>query len=69
MGGTAVLVVEVVGMLPDVEGQQGLKAADQRVGGAGLLGDDQRAVFRCREPDLAGAEKPGAFGNELGLEG
>ena len=40
MGSTAVLVVEVVGVLPDVEGEQGFEAFGDGVVGTGLLGDD-----------------------------
>ena len=41
MGGAAVLVVQVVGVLPDVEGQEGLEAAGYGVAGAWLLGNLQ----------------------------
>ena len=68
MGGAAVLVVQVVGVLPDVEGEDGLQASDDGVGGAGLLGDGERAVRRRRKPYPAGAEEPGALGDELVLE-
>ena len=40
MGGAAGLVVEVVGVLPDVEGEQGFEAFGDGVVGTGLLGDD-----------------------------
>ena len=69
MRGTAVLVVEVVGVFPDVKGEDGFKALGDGVGGAGLLGDGERAVRRCREPYPAGAEEPGALGDEVVLEG
>ena len=69
MRGAAVLVVEVVGVLPYVEGEDGLKALSEGVGGAGLLGDGERAVRRSREPYPAGAEEPGALGDEVVLEG
>ena len=42
--GTAVLIVEVVGMFPHIEGEQGDEAAAHRVAGVGLLSDDQVAV-------------------------
>ena len=45
MGGAAVLVVEVVGVLPDVEGEEGLEAFDYRIGGVGFLSDDEAAVL------------------------
>ena len=69
MGGAAVLVVEVVGVFPDVEGEEGLEALGDGVRGAGLLGDDQGAVGIRRQPDPAGAEKAYALGDELFLEG
>ena len=69
VGGAAVLVVEVVGVLPDVEGEDGLEAAGDGVAGAGLLGDGERAVRRGGEPDPAGAEEPDALGDEVVLEG
>ena len=69
VGGAAVLVVEVVGVLPDVEGEEGLEAAGYGVAGIGLLGDDEGAVGIGGEPDPAGAEEADAFGYELVLEG
>lgn len=45
VGGTAVLVVKVVGVLPNVEGEDGGEAAGQGVAGAGFLGDGQCAVW------------------------
>ena len=69
VGGASVLVVEVVGVLPDVEGEYRLEAVGDGVAGAGLLGDGERAVRRGGEPDPAGAEEPDAFGDEVVLEG
>ena len=66
--GAAVLVVEVVGVLPDVEGQEGLQAADDGIEGAGLLGDVQGAGLVGAQPHPAGPEEPGALGLEFGLE-
>ena len=68
LGGAAVLVVEVVGVLPAVEGEDGLEAFGEGVAGAGLLGDGEGAVRRGGEPDPAGAEEPDAFGDEVVLE-
>ena len=68
MGGAAVLVVEVVGVFPDVEGEEGVEAFGDGVVGAGFLGDDQSTVFLCGEPYPAAAEEARAFGFELGLE-
>ena len=69
MGRAAVLVVEVVGVLPDVEGKDGLEGFVDGVAGAGLLSDDEGAVCGGGKPDPAGAEEAGAFGDEVVLEG
>ena len=44
MGGTTVLVVQIVGVLPDIEGEEGGETFCDGVGRSWLLGDDQRAV-------------------------
>ena len=69
MRGASVLVVEVVGVLPDVEGQEGLEAVGDGVVGVGVLDDGQFAVGVGLEPDPAGAEEADAFCLKLGLEG
>ena len=69
MCGTAVLVVEVVGVFPDVEGQEGAEAVGDGVVGAGVLADGQGAGGIGLEPDPAGAEEADALGDELCLEG
>ena len=69
MGGAAVLVVEVVGVFPDVEGEEGPQAAGDGVAGAGFLGDVQGAVCARGEPDPAAAEEGYAAGFEFCLEG
>ena len=69
MGGAAVLVVQVVGVLPDVEGEEGLEAAGEGVAGARLLGDLQGAVGGGGKPHPAAAEKARALGFEVCLEG
>ena len=69
MGGAAVLVVKVVGMFPDVEGQEGLEAFGDRVAGIGFLSYHQSTVGVGGEPDPAATEEGGAFGLKLGLEG
>ena len=56
-------------MLPDIKGQQRLKALGERVAGVGFLGDEEGAIGGGGEPDPAGAEEGGAFGDEVGLEG
>ena len=67
--GAAVLVVEVVGVLPDVEGQEGLETVGGGVVGAGVLADGKSAIGIGLEPHPAGAEEGGAGGDERGLEG
>ena len=66
--GAAVLVVEVVGVFPDVEGQEGLEPMGGGVVGAGVLADGQGAIGIGLEPHPAGAEEGGAGGDEGGLE-
>ena len=67
--GAAVLVVEVVGVFPDVEGEEGAEAVGDGVVGAGVLADGQGAGGIGLEPDPAGAEEADALGDELFLEG
>jgi len=69
MRGAAVLVVEVVGVFPDVEGEEGAEAVGDGVVGAGVLADGQGTGGIGLEPDPAGAEEADALGNELFLEG
>ncbi len=69
LGGAAVLVVEVVGVFPDVEGEQGPQAAGDGVAGIGFLGDLESPIFVGGEPDPAAAEEGDAAGFEFGLEG
>ncbi len=67
--GAAVLVVEVVGVFPDVEGEEGAEAVGDGVVGAGVLADGQGAGGIGLEPHPAGAEQADALGDELFLEG
>ena len=69
MHGAAVLVVEVVGVFPDVEGQDGAEAVGDGVVGAGVLADGQGAGGIGLEPHPTGAEEADALGDELFLEG
>ena len=69
MRSTAVLVVEVVGVLPDIKRQQRLETLGDWIVRAGLLSYDEGAVGGGGEPDPAGAEEGDAFGDEVGLEG
>ncbi len=67
--GAAVLVVEVVGVFPDVEGEEGAEAVGDGVVGAGVLADGQGVGGIGLEPDPAGAEEADALGDELFPEG
>ncbi len=68
MVGAAVLEVQVVGVLPDIEGQQRPESVGDGVVGAGALEDREGAVFVGGKPHPTGAENADAFGFELGLE-
>ena len=69
VGWASVLVVEIVGVLPDVESEDGAEPMGDGVVGAGVRVDGQSAGRICMEPDPAGAEKGGAFLDEVNLEG
>ena len=56
-------------MLPDIEGQQRFQSLGKRIVRIRFLGDDEGAVGGGGEPDPAGAEEGGAFGDEISLEG
>ena len=66
---TTVLVVKIIGVLPDVEGQQGLQAFGHGVASVGFLGNHQGTVSLSGEPYPTAAEETDALGFELGLEG
>ena len=66
---TSVLIVQVVGVLPDVEGEEGLEAVSYGVVGIGILRDGELAIGVGLEPHPAGAEEGCALGFEVGLEG
>ena len=69
MGGPTVLVIQVVRMLPDVEGEEGLEAVSDGVIGVGVLADGKGAVGIGLEPDPAGAEEANTFRFKFRLEG
>ena len=64
----AVAVVDIVGVLPDIAGQQGLVLGRQR--GTGDAGHPQieSSVRHQNEPNPAGAEQAGGGFGELFLE-
>src|SRR5260370_41890696 len=64
--GTAVAVIDVVGMLPDVAAEDRGCAVDQRALAVRGLGDFELAVLD-RQPAPAGAELTDAGGGEIGL--
>lgn len=55
--GTAVLVVDVVGMFPNVEAEQRLQPPTQRIAGIGLLGDVQFAFGIGGQPGPSRSEE------------
>lgn len=69
MGGAAVLVVQVVGVLPYVEGENGFEAMGYRIVCIGALEDGQFAILVGGEPHPAAAEEAHALGFKIGLEG
>ena len=68
MVGTAVLVIQIVGVFPHIEGQQRTKPLLHRVGRVGLLCDHQLAVSVGGEPHPTGAEQRGTRLHERLLE-
>lgn len=68
MVGTAVLEVEVVGVLPYVEGEQRTQPLTQRVAGVLLLCNDEFVGVVGRQPHPSRAEESGPFLYELLLE-
>ena len=68
MRSSSILIVQVVGVLPDVEGQQRPEAMGYGVVCAGALKDGEGAVFVGGKPHPAGAEEADTFGFKLRLE-
>ena len=68
VGGPAVLVVQIVGVFPDVEGEEGDLGLGDRVVGVGFPVDDEAAVPFGGEPYPAATEEAGAFLLEFGFE-
>lgn len=61
MGSALVLVIQIIGVLPDVEGKEGAEAVGYGIIGVGVLGDAQLPCLVGLEPDPAGAEEGGAL--------
>src|SRR6185312_16525016 len=64
---TGVAIVDVIGMLPDIDAEDRLAAMDERVLAVRRLGNLQLAVLH-RKPGPAGAELRRAGGDEVGAE-
>src|SRR5258705_12206212 len=64
---TAIAVIDVIGVFPDVTAEDGGGAMHQRTFAIGCLGDFELAVLH-RQPAPAGAELADAGGGEIGLE-
>src|SRR5271154_6832626 len=64
---TAVAIVDVVGVLPDVAAQDRGRAVHQRIFAVGGFRDFELAVLDL-DPAPAGAELTDAGGGEIGLE-
>lgn len=56
-------------MLPDVEGEDGLKAVSDGIISVGVLGNGEFAGGIGLEPDPAGAKEGNALGFKLSFEG
>ena len=69
MGRAAILIIKVISVLPDVEGQDGIEAVGDGVVRSGILGDCELAFRVCLEPYPAGSEEGRAFSFEVLLEG
>ena len=59
MVGTTILVIQIVGMLPYVEGEQGREARTEWIAAVGFLRDVQFAILVGREPGPSRAEEAG----------
>ena len=68
MGGTSILVIQIIRMFPDIKGQQRLQALHHGIRSSRLLCDDQVAVSIRRQPHPARAKEPYAFGFEFCLK-
>ena len=65
MGGTAVTIVDVIRVLPDIHRQEGFEALRNGVAGIGFLRDDKLAVSIGRQPYPTRAEERCALFLEL----
>ena len=65
----AILVVEVVGVFPHVDAENGLQTVANGVTGIGFLRDDEFAFVVTGEPNPSAAEEGGTFFLEFFFEG
>ena len=69
MRSATILIVQIIRVFPNVEGEEGLEAVGNRIVSTRILTNAQFAGFVGLEPDPAAAEEGGAFGFEFGFEG
>ena len=67
--GPAILIVKVIGVLPNIESQKRTRAMGDGVIGARVLGDAQLPHLVRLQPNPTAAEEGSTFGDELVLEG
>src|ERR1700681_3341385 len=63
----AVAIIDVIGMLPDIDAEDRRRAMHQRIFAVGGLGNFELAVLH-RQPGPARTELANAGGGEIGLE-
>ena len=68
MVGSSVLIIQIVGMFPDIEAQERFHALSERITTIGFLHDDQLAVSVQGEPSPSRAEEAGGSFHHLVLE-
>ena len=68
MSGSAVLVVEIVGMFPYIEGQKRFQALNNWIGGAWFLCDNKLTICISGEPNPSRTKETYTFCLKLCLE-
>ena len=51
VSGTAITIVDVIRVLPDIHRQEGFETFGDRIAGIGFLGDDEFAILVRCEPN------------------